>query len=130
MHYVNNTSDYQFWCDGDDLLNDKLLETLKKFVNDDSVECDIYYIKYQYYFGDTNPHFRTSILKTATDLSWHDPIHEFIALIPNIKLSYTYSWFNQFTFEQDMDFIKYTLGFDKVYFCIAQNMDLLNTELE
>lgn len=90
LHYANNTSDYQFWCDGDDLLNDKLLETLNKFVNDDSVECDIYYIKYQYYFGDTNPHFRTSILKTATDLSWHDPIHEFIALIPNIKLSYSY----------------------------------------
>lgn len=50
--------------------------------------------------------------------------------IPNIKLSYTYSWFNQFTFEQDMDFIKYTLGFDKVYFCIAQNMDLLKTGTE
>lgn len=50
--------------------------------------------------------------------------------IPNIKLSYTYSWFNQSTFEEDMDFIKNVLGFDKVYFCIAQNMDLLKTGTE
>ncbi len=47
--------------------------------------------------------------------------------IPNIKLSYTYSKFNEDNFINDMNFIKYALGFDKVYFCIAQDMDLLKT---
>ena len=47
--------------------------------------------------------------------------------IPNIKLSYTYSSLNENTFDEDMDFIKNVLGFDKVYFCIAQDMDLLKT---
>lgn len=48
--------------------------------------------------------------------------------IPNIKLSYTYSKFNENNFINDMNFIKYSLGFDKVYFCIAQDMDLLKTD--
>ena len=48
--------------------------------------------------------------------------------IPNIKLSYTYSKFNEDNFVNDMNFIKYALGFDKVYFCIAQDMDLLKTD--
>ena len=45
--------------------------------------------------------------------------------IPNIKLSYTYSKYNEKYFIADMDYIKKVLGFDKVYFCIAQDMDLL-----
>ncbi len=47
--------------------------------------------------------------------------------IPNLKLSYTYSALNEDRFIQDMDYIKNTLGFDKIYFCIAQDMDLLKT---
>ena len=45
--------------------------------------------------------------------------------IPNIKLSYTLSKFNESCIDKDMEFFK-SLGFDKIYFCIAQNMDLLS----
>lgn len=45
-----------------------------------------------------------------------------------IKLSYTLSNLNYMTFPQDMDYIKYKLGFDKVYFCLAQQMDLLHSQ--
>lgn len=54
-------------------------------------------------------------------------LHNYSGKIPNIKLSYTYSSLNEDTFEEDMDFIKNTLLVDKVYFCIAQDMDLLKT---
>ena len=44
--------------------------------------------------------------------------------IPNIKLSYTLSKMNEDTIDEDMEFFN-SLGFNKIYFCIAQNMDLL-----
>lgn len=44
----------------------------------------------------------------------------------SFKLSYTLSAYNEKSFLEDMDFIK-SLGVDKVYFCLAQNMDLLHT---
>ena len=44
--------------------------------------------------------------------------------IPNIKISYTLSKFNANCKDLDMEMFK-ELGFDKVYFCIAQDMDLL-----
>lgn len=44
----------------------------------------------------------------------------------NFKLSYTFSCYNEKSFLKDMDFIK-SLDIDKVYFCLAQNMDLLKT---
>lgn len=44
----------------------------------------------------------------------------------NFKISYTYSSFNEDNFIKDMDWLK-SLGIDKVYFCLAQNMDLLET---
>lgn len=47
--------------------------------------------------------------------------------IPNIKLSYTLSSLNQSSIDRDMDYFR-NLGFDKIYFCIAQNMDLLKAE--
>ena len=31
LHYDNNISDYQFWCDGDDTLNDELINRLNEF---------------------------------------------------------------------------------------------------
>ena len=43
----------------------------------------------------------------------------------NIKLSYTLSAYNEETINMDMEMIKNVLGFDKVYFCLAQDMDLL-----
>lgn len=89
LHYDNNVSNYQFWCDGDDLLNEALMNSLVNFVNSDESD-DIYYIKYQYYDGDLNPHFRTSILKTEQNLSWIDPIHEFVGLKPGLKLNHLY----------------------------------------
>lgn len=48
-------------------------------------------------------------------------------IIPNIKLSYTLSKFNEHTIDTDMFFFK-SVGFNKIYFCIAQNMDLLKAE--
>lgn len=47
--------------------------------------------------------------------------------IPNIKLSYTLSKFNEDHIDDDMYFFR-AIGFDKIYFCIAQNMDLLKAE--
>lgn len=44
-----------------------------------------------------------------------------------MKISYTYSKYNERTFKQDMEFIKDRFGFDEIYFCIAQDMDLLKT---
>lgn len=44
--------------------------------------------------------------------------------IPNIKLSYTLSSLNEDSIDEDMAYFK-KLGFNKIYFCIAQNMDLL-----
>lgn len=44
--------------------------------------------------------------------------------IPNIKLSYTLSKFNENNIVEDMTLFK-TLGFSKIYFCAAQDMELL-----
>lgn len=44
--------------------------------------------------------------------------------IPNMKISYTLSRFNQNNINDDMDLFK-SLGFEKIYFCLAQDMDLL-----
>jgi MoaA/NifB/PqqE/SkfB family radical SAM enzyme len=46
---------------------------------------------------------------------------------PEVKLSYTLSTYNEHTFTLDMDYIKDELCFDKVYFCLAQQMELLKT---
>ena len=81
-------SDYQFWCDGDDELNDKLLETLKEFVNSNDKDADIYFMKYQYFDGDKNPHNRTSLLKVTAHLEWNDPIHEYIGYTTSHKVNY------------------------------------------
>lgn len=42
----------------------------------------------------------------------------------NLKISYTYSKYNEKMFPKDMIYFK-ELGFDKVYFCLAQDMELL-----
>lgn len=44
-----------------------------------------------------------------------------------VKISYTYSKYNEDNFEEDMKFIKEKLGFNEIYFCIAQDMKLLET---
>lgn len=44
------------------------------------------------------------------------------------KISYTYSKYNEATFEIDMVTIKDLYGQDKIYFCLAQDMRLLNTQ--
>lgn len=44
-----------------------------------------------------------------------------------MKISYTYSKFNEGRFKEDMKFIKEKLGFKEIYFCIAQDMGLLRT---
>lgn len=89
LHYDNNISDYQFWCDGDDLLNDELINRLNEFKYSYE-EADIFYIKYKYYEDDLNPHVRTSLLKTAANHKWLDPIHEFIELRPDFSLNFDY----------------------------------------
>ena len=47
--------------------------------------------------------------------------------IPNIKLSYTLSKFNEGSIDTDMEYFR-QLGFNKIYFCIAQSMDLLKAD--
>lgn len=44
-----------------------------------------------------------------------------------MKVSYTYSKYNEESFKRDMSFIKEFLGFNEIYFCIAQDMGLLMT---
>lgn len=44
-----------------------------------------------------------------------------------MKISYTYSKYNEDRFKEDMQFIKEKLGFNEIYFCLAQDMDLLMT---
>lgn len=83
-------ADYQFWCDGDDELNEQLLKTLIKFSKDKKTDADIYYVKYQYFVGDPAPHFRTSLLKVDTHLEWNDPIHEYIQPTTAHKLDTSY----------------------------------------
>lgn len=56
-----------------------------------------------------------------------DIVYSWRSYIPNIKLSYTLSSFNESSIDADMDYFR-NLGFDKIYFCIAQNMDLLKAE--
>ena len=81
-------ADYQFWCDGDDELNDKLIQTLKEFRDSNDKDADIYFMKYQYYDGDKNPHNRTSLLKVSSKLQWNDPIHEYIGYTTAHKINY------------------------------------------
>lgn len=45
----------------------------------------------------------------------------------NFKLSYTYSAYNEKHFAEDMEFFK-SLGIDKIYFCLAQEMALLKCD--
>lgn len=45
----------------------------------------------------------------------------------SFKLSYTYSAYNEQHFAQDMEFFK-SLGIDKIYFCLAQEMALLHSD--
>lgn len=42
------------------------------------------------------------------------------------KISYTYSKYNEKTFKQDMDMFR-DMGLNEIYFCLAQDMDLLMT---
>lgn len=54
-------------------------------------------------------------------------INTYRSKIPNIKISYTLSSYNANCRDLDMDMFK-DLGFDKIYFCIAQDMDLLKVK--
>ena len=45
--------------------------------------------------------------------------------IPNLKISYTYSKYNEDCVDEDMEMFR-NWGFDKVYLCIASQMDLLD----
>ena len=56
-------------------------------------------------------------------------INTYRNIIPNIKISYTLSSFNVNCRDLDMEMFK-ELGFDKIYFCIAQDMDLLKVKGE
>lgn len=51
-------------------------------------------------------------------------VNEYKDKIKNIKLSYTFSSFNEKYFEESMIMFR-NMGFEKIYFCLAQNMDLL-----
>jgi len=84
----NCTADYQFWCDGDDELNDKLIETLIELTKKEDSNIDIYFMKYLYAPPSSYTHFRTSLLKVSSKLKWNDPIHEYIGYTTNHKVDY------------------------------------------
>ena len=46
--------------------------------------------------------------------------------VPNLKISYTLSKYNEEHLSEDMRMFK-EMGIDKIYFCLAQSMDLLST---
>lgn len=81
-------ADYQFWCDADDELNDKLIETILDITKMDSSDVDIYFMKYLYAPPSSYTHFRTSLLKVSANLKWYDPIHEFIQYTTSNKIDY------------------------------------------
>lgn len=90
-------ADYQFWCDGDDLLTENLIKKLIKFKSDPEIEkdqADIYYMNYMYCKYIENPrssfHLRTSLLKVSTHHRWHDPIHEYIDINNFMNLNTSY----------------------------------------
>lgn len=83
-------ADYQFWCDSDDELNDKLIETLKKLNNDTNINDEVFYINYKYYETNNKLHYRTSILKVSANLKWMDPIHEYVQVYKTTKTNYDY----------------------------------------
>lgn len=93
MNCYDINADYQFWCDGDDLLNDKLIDTLSDFSKNNFLQDDVYYIKYKYWYTDENPHIRASLVKVAANIKWTDPIHEYLNI--NFKEnSLNFSYFN------------------------------------
>ena len=77
-------ADYQFWCDGDDQLNDKLIETLKTFDGQD----DLYTLNYLY--TKTFLQKRNSLIKVAAKIKWVDPIHEFLYITQENSNNFTY----------------------------------------
>ena len=77
-------ADYQFWCDGDDELNDKLIETLKTFDGQD----DLYTLNYLY--TKTFLQKRNSLIKVAAQIKWVDPIHEFLYITQENSNNFTY----------------------------------------
>lgn len=81
-------ADYQFWCDGDDELNEKLIETLIELTKKDNSNIDIYFMKYLYAPPSSYTHYRTSLLKVSSKLKWNDPIHEYIGYTVNHKVDY------------------------------------------
>lgn len=46
--------------------------------------------------------------------------------VPNLKISYTLSKYNEEYLDEDMRMFK-EMGINKIYFCLAQSMDLLST---
>lgn len=46
--------------------------------------------------------------------------------VPNLKISYTLSKYNEECLDEDMRMFK-EMGVNKIYFCLAQSMDLLST---
>lgn len=56
-------------------------------------------------------------------------VREYRDKIENLKISYTYSSLNSKNLDSDMRLF-YRLGFDKVYLCIAQDMELLKSNTD
>ena len=79
-------ADYQFWCDGDDELNDILIDTLCNFSDDNN--ADIYTLNYQY--SEDFIQKRNSLFKVSAHLTWKDPIHEYITSDKDIINDYSY----------------------------------------
>jgi len=88
------TGDYIMWLDADDVVEKIELEKLLKFKPLIKGNVDVYRLKYNIKFDESNnptfSYFRERILKNNQTFFWQDPIHEVITphgVIQNLNIS-------------------------------------------
>lgn len=74
-------SDYIFWCDGDDVLSQELIDELK-YIKQNDIEFTVGNVIYEYNPKSPreiwNDNWRYSIYKNIRDAEWHERIHEYL----------------------------------------------------
>lgn len=87
----------------------KLVETFD--IQNVTISCD----------GHNHDYIR-GVLGNLVNIKWF--VGNYKEKISNLKISYTYSRYNEWCVEEDMEMFR-SWGLDKVYLCIASEMDLL-----
>jgi tetratricopeptide (TPR) repeat protein len=74
-----NPPDMIFWCDGDDMLDEGLVQKLQEFRNKNLDEVpNLIDIPYQYWMERDMVYNRMRLFKTFLNLHWFDAIHEWL----------------------------------------------------